>query len=189
MAVGGRKRRDGRGAQRRLPRNVWAKLYQDFYAQVQRYFTTRRVQRADAEDLAMQVFEELGYRQVPRDPDPYIRVMARNMLSRYRRNKIKESAGLRKLLAEAAAKDGTGRPSGRRRASEVQREELEAIAATLSARQLALVRLRFADNLSIAKIALTLGCSRPAVYKRIQRLRRRVSQGSPWRRGRVPARA
>ena len=186
MAVGARKRRDGRGTRRRLPQSVWARFYTDFYPQVERYFTTCRLQRADAEDLAMQVFEELAYRQVPKDPEPYIRAIARNMLSRYRGNKIKESAGLQKLLTEAAAKDGT---SYLLRSEASCRDAIEAIAATLSARQLELVRLRFADDLSIGKIAGRLGCSRPAVYKRIQRLRRRVTQGIPWRRGRVPARA
>lgn len=189
MAVRGRKRRDGHATQRRLPQSAWAKLYADFYPQIERYFATRLRRCADAEDLAMQVFEELAYRQVPRDPEPYVRAMARNMLSRYRRNKVKELAGLHGLLAEAAAKDGTGSLSGQERSEASYRDTVEAIAATLSARQLELVRLRFADNLSVAKIAARLGCSQPAAYKRLQRLRRRVSQGSPWRRGRVLARA
>jgi RNA polymerase sigma-70 factor (ECF subfamily) len=189
MAVRGRKRQAAHGAQHRLPQRLWARLYADFHPQIERYFTTRRVQRADAEDLAMQVFEELGRRRIPRDPEPYIRAIARNVLSRYRRNKIRELAGLHRLLAEAAAKDGAGYLSGQERSEASSRDAVEAIAARLSARQLEMVRLRFADNLSIAKLAVTLGCSQPAVYKRIQRLRRRVSQGSPWRRGRALARA
>ena len=189
MAVRGKKRGAAHGAQRRLPQDVWARLYADFYPQIERYFTTRRVQRADAEDLAMQVFAELAQRKAPMDPEPYIRAIARNMLSRYRRNKVKESAGLHGLLAEAAAKDGTGYLSGQERSEASYRDTVEAIAARLSARQLEMVRLRFADNLSIAKIAVRLGCSKPAVYKRIQRLRKRVTQGIPWRRGRAPARA
>lgn len=188
MAIDGRKRRDGRGTQRRLLQSVWARLYTDFYPQVERYFMTRLPRCADAEDLAIQVFEELGRRKAPKDPEPYIRAMARNMLSRYRRDKVKEAAGLHRLFAEEAAKNPAGCLSGAKPSEASYRATLEAIAATLSRRQLELVRLRFVDDLSIAKIAARLGCSKPAVYKRIYRLRRRVSRGIQAQSGRAPAR-
>jgi RNA polymerase sigma factor (sigma-70 family) len=185
MGADRRTRRDARRAQRRLPKRAWARLYADFHPQVERYFAARVAQRADAEDLAMQVFEELAYRQVPRDPEPYIRAIARNMLSRHRRNRIRESAALGKLLAEVHAEDGT---SHLLRSEESRADQIEAIAATLSARQRELARLKFGDNLSVGRIAVRLRCSQAAVYKRIQRLRRRVNRGIPSRRGRVPAR-
>lgn len=188
MGIGTEKRPDGHRPQCRLPRDLWARLYADFYPRIESYFTARRLQRADAEDLAMQVFEELGRSKAPRDPGAYIRVVARNLLARYRRNKAKESAALRKLLAEEAAKDPAGDLSRQRRSEASYRDMLEAVAGTLSRRQRELLRLRFADNLSIEKIAVRLGCSKPAVYKRIYRLRRHVIRGSQEQLRRAPAR-
>lgn len=188
MGIRGGNRQDGPRAQRRLPAGLWARLYADFYPRIEGYFAARRLQRADAEDLAMQVFEELGRSKTPRDPGPYIRVMARNLLARYRRNKAKEASALHKVLAEEAAKDGTAHLSRQRRSEAAYRETLEAIAAALSRRQRELLRLRFADNLSIEKLAARLGCSKPAVYKRIYRLRKRVIRGSRGQPRRAPAR-
>jgi len=183
MGIRTDKRRDGHRTQRRLAAGLWARLYADFYPRIKGYFAARRLQYADAEDLAMQVFEELGRSKTPRDPGAYIRVMARNLLARHRRDRAKEASALRRLLAEEA-----GDPLRKRRSEASYRDMAEAIAATLLRRQRELLRLRFADNLSIEKIAARLGCSKPAVYKRIYRLRKRVIRGSPGRSGRAPAR-
>ena len=104
MGVRGADRRDGHGVQRRLPRDLWATLYADFYPQIRGYFAARRLQRADAEDLAMQLFEQLGQSKTPRDAEPYIHVVARNLLARYHRNKARRSAALRKLLGRGGCK-------------------------------------------------------------------------------------
>jgi len=92
MGVRGDKRRDGHGAQRWLPARLWARLHADFYPRIEGCFAARVPQGADAEDLAMRVFEELGQGKAPEDPEPYIRAIARSLLSRHRRNKAKESA-------------------------------------------------------------------------------------------------
>ena len=131
-----------------------------------RYFGQRLTDRQEADDLAQQVFEELTHGPTPENPRAYFRAVARNVLARHLRRKEKELRVLREL-SQLAAPD----PLYVEGPSETEREDvLKDMAAALAPERMDLLKWRYLEELSIEEIADRLGCSEPAVHKRLQRI-------------------
>jgi len=142
------------------------KLYREHYPWVSRYFGQRLTDRQEADDLAQQVFEELTHGSTPENPRAYFRAVARNVLARHLHRKEKELRVLRELF-QLAVPD----PLYVEGPSETEHEDaLKDIAAALSPERMDLLKWRYLEELSIEEIADRLGCSEPAVHKRLQRI-------------------
>lgn len=143
-----------------------ARLRQEHYPGVRRYVANRLGDGQEADDLAQQVFEELTRGPTPENPRAYVRAVARNILARHLRRKERELRVLRELL-QLAAPD----PLYLEGPSETERQDvLKDMAAALGPQRMDLLKWRYMEELSIKEIAARLGCSEPAVHKRLQRI-------------------
>lgn len=70
------------------------RLYRDFYPQIKSRFVARVAGEHDAEDLAQQVFAELVGGEATDNPKAYIQAIARNILAKHWRKKVKERVAL-----------------------------------------------------------------------------------------------
>jgi RNA polymerase sigma factor (sigma-70 family) len=179
--LGGRKKRRG-GRPGETPRLAaeGERLYPDLYPQVRSWFVVRMVSEWEADDLAQEVFAQFAPGRIPADSKAYLDAIASKVLARHRRQKAKERAVLRRLLAEAIR---LGRPGeSDRRAETSGAGELdppgsrivEELLAGLPRADAELLRLRFIEGLRVRQIARKVGCSTDAAYKRLQRLIRRL---------------
>jgi RNA polymerase sigma-70 factor (ECF subfamily) len=165
-----------------LPPVKWARLYRDFYPQIRSWFVTKVASEQDADDLAEQVFAELGRGDTPDNPKAYIATVAANALSRYRRRKAKERTVLRRLLMQAmSGHDGQHpheleEPSDDEESSAKRGEMMEEVLSGLPPTQAELLKLRFVAGLRVAQVARRVGCSRDAAYKRLQRIIKRLRE-------------
>ena len=161
----------------RMSKQDWEALFQRHFPEVQRYFVSRGVGRADAGDLAQELYKELARGKVPSEPNTYLLAMARNLLSRYRRRRARERVVLdgysRYCRAEREVVGSCVFGAGSREKDSTDELEqfLKAVADRLPARCAELVELRFRERLSVRQIARRMRCSEEAVWKRLQRLR------------------
>ena len=122
----------------------------------------------------------MGHRDPPEDTQAYVAGVAAKILARYRRQKAKERAVVRKLLLEALRDDGARQVNGRQEVSGTEdslaerREFVEDILNRLKPAERKLLKLRFVEGLRAAEIARRIGCSTEAAYKRIQRTLSRI---------------
>jgi RNA polymerase sigma factor (sigma-70 family) len=168
------KRRDVQAGDRPLSPVVWGRLYGAFYPPVRSGFVAKVASEQDADDLAEEVFARLARAGLTDDPKAHIAGLALSVLRRYRRRRAKEHAALRKLLMEAMrtgeAELERGEPSNDGGFTAEARLIMDELLAGLPAGQVKLLKLRFVDGLRVAEVALRVGCSRAAAYKRIQRI-------------------
>jgi RNA polymerase sigma factor (sigma-70 family) len=128
----------------------------------------------DADDLAEEVFARFARAGPPDDPKANIVRLTSSVLRRYRRRTAKEHAALRKLLTGAMTAGNAELEGGELADDEgVMAEDrltMEDLLAGLSSGRVQLLKLRFVDGLRVGEVALRVGCSRAAAYKRIQRI-------------------
>jgi RNA polymerase sigma factor (sigma-70 family) len=106
-------------------------------------------------------------------PPAYIAAIARNLLARHLREKQKELRAFRRLLDTIGKGDSLEHPGDA--GARTEREDiLNDIATNLPAASMALLRMRFFEDLSPREMAARLGCSEQAVHKRLQRLLQRL---------------
>jgi RNA polymerase sigma factor (sigma-70 family) len=156
--------------------SVLGKLYGDFYPQVRSWFAAKQASEQNADDLTEQVFVELVRGDTPDDPKAYIATIASNVLSQYRRRKVKERTALHRLLAEAIGTNDApqmhepGESSADEELLSKHEAVMEDVLIGLPPGQVELLRLRFVDCLRVAELARRVGRSRDAAYKRLQRI-------------------
>jgi RNA polymerase sigma factor (sigma-70 family) len=155
----------------------WETLYRKYLPKLGSYFAAQGLHPTEAEDLAQDVFQELGHANVPEDPHAYIYAVARNMLSQHRRRAIAERTALGEYGRRVTSDD---RRSGSHTLDAGLSEEaatgegeqvLAMVAARLPAKDAELVILRFIRGLSSKQVAQRMNCSENAVRKRIRKLR------------------
>ena len=141
------------------------------------YFASRGLNSTEAEDLAHDVFQEIGRGKVPEDPNTYIYAIARNILSKHRQRKMAEHAALDEYRRRVTAANGhfashilDAGASGEAPSVEAERILGTAI-AKLPPKDAELVALRFIQGLPVRRVARRMSCSEDAVRKRIERLR------------------
>jgi len=162
----------------RTSKKDWEALLQRYFPVVERYFLSHRVGRADAEDLAQEVFKELARCRVPSEPNTYLRAMARNVLSGYRRRRTREQATMDgysrycKADREAVESHESGKGLPQERSTDQWEQFLKVARDRLPPESVELVELRLREKLSAGEIARRMWCSQEAVWKRWQRLRR-----------------
>jgi RNA polymerase sigma-70 factor, ECF subfamily len=170
----------------RISAQDWETLYRRYFPKLGSYFASQRLSPAEAEDLAHDVFQELGQAKVPEDPRTYIYAIARNILSKHRRHKIAEHAALDEYCRRVTADDGrsVSHTLDARTSQETPTGEAEQIMRTVAARlppkDAELVTLRFLEGLSAKQVAKRMNCSENAVRKHIRKLRtilRRFDRG------------
>jgi RNA polymerase sigma-70 factor (ECF subfamily) len=161
----------------RISAQDWETLYRKYFPKLGGYLAAQRLNPAEAEDLAHDVFEELGRAKVPKDPNTYIYAIARNILAKHRRREIAERAALDEYCRRVTSDGGrsTPDPFDTGRATEALSVEAERILKTVVAKlppkDAELLTLRFMEGLSTKEMAKRVNCSEEAVRKRIERLR------------------
>ena len=162
----------------------WETLYRKHFPKLGGYFASRGLGPADAEDLAQEVFQELGRNRVPEHPNAYIYAIAKNILAKHHRREIAEHVALDEYCRHVISDSGcsaspaldTEPPEGTSTA------EAERILKTITARcppkDAELVALRFIEGLSVRQVAQRIGCSENAISKRIEKLRAILRQFS-----------
>ena len=151
----------------------WAGLYRQFHTHLRCWFASRVATQQDADDLAEEVLAQLSRRLTPDGRKAYVKTAAANALSRYRRRRAMEREALRRFLAGASRAGDSEEPSDDDEAA-ANHKRIEEILHTLPPEQAKLLTLRFVDGLTVAEVALRVGCSREAAYKRLQRIIQRL---------------
>ena len=158
----------------------WESLYHKYFPKLRHYFVSQGLRFVDAEDLAHDVFQELGHGKVPEDPNTYIYAIARNVLFKHRRRKIAEHGVLDEYCRRVTTERGCSashaldtEPSEGTSTAEAERI-LETITARLPPKDAELMTLRFVEGLSIKEVAQRTNRSEDAVRRRIDRLRAAV---------------
>lgn len=166
----------GKRGKARISAQEWETLYRKYLPKLEGYFASRGFDPGEAEDLAHDVFQELGRGKVPEDPHTYIYAIARNILARHRRREIAECAALGEYGRRVTNDD---RCSGSHTLDARLAEEaairgaehiLRMVAARLPPKDAELVTLRFIQGLSVRQVAQRMNCSENAVRKRVRKL-------------------
>ncbi|MCL5282245.1 MAG: sigma-70 family RNA polymerase sigma factor [Planctomycetes bacterium] len=167
----------GERGKARISAQEWETLYRKYLRKLGSYFASQGLHPTEAEDLAHDVFRELGQAKVPEDPKTYIYAIARNILARRRRREFAERAALdeygRRVTSENS--HSTPDPFAAGPATEALSVEAEQILrtaiATLPPKDAELFTLRFMEGLSTKEVAHRMNCSEEAVRKRMERIR------------------
>jgi len=173
------KRRETRSGGETVEPSEWAGLYRQFHTHLRSWFAARVATQQDADDLAEEVLAQLRRRLTPDGRKAYVKTAAANALSRYRRRRAREREALRRLLAGASRAGDTSLTRDSEKPSDddeavANHKRIEEILRTLPPEQAKLLTLRFVDGLTVAEVALRVGCSREAAYKRLQRIIQRL---------------
>ena len=167
----------GDSGQAKISAQDWESLYHKYFPKLRHYFVSQGLRFVDAEDLAHDVFQELGHGKVPEDPNTYIYAIARNVLFKHRRRKIAEHGVLDEYCRRVTTENEhrtyhapDAGPSEEDPTAEVERI-IRTVSARLPAKYAELMALRFSKGLSAKELAPLMNCSEDAVQKRIQRLR------------------
>jgi RNA polymerase sigma-70 factor, ECF subfamily len=161
----------------RISARDWETLYRRYFPKLGSYFASRGLNPTEAEDLAHDVFRELGQAKVPENAKAYIYAIARNLFAQRRRRELAEQDTLAEYLRHAASvhveaqwRDATTDPP-----TEDSREQVERLlgmlADRLSPEDMELVTLRFLEELTTEEVAQRLRCSEEALRKRLERIR------------------
>ena len=155
----------------------WETLYWKYFPKLGGYFASQGLNPTEAEDLAHDVFRELGQAPVPQNRNAYIYAIARNVLAQHRRHKKREQVALEEYRQRVTTDSGssashaldTEPPEG---TSTAEAERIfKIITARCPPKDAELVALRFIEGLSIRQVAQRMGCSENAISKRIEKLR------------------
>ena len=155
----------------------WETLYRKYFPKLGGYFASKGLNSTEAEDLAHDVFQELGRGKVPEDPNTYIYAIARNILARHRRRKIAEHAALdeysRRVTSANRCSGSHTLVTGLSEEAAIGAAEriLKMVATRVPAQDAELVTLRFLEGLSVKQVAQRVNCSENAVRKRLRKLR------------------
>jgi RNA polymerase sigma factor (sigma-70 family) len=158
----------GEKGKARISAQDWETLYRKYFPRPEGYFASKGVHPTEAEDLAHDVFQELGQAKVPEDPKAYIYAIARNIFARRRRREIAEHAALGEYCRRVTSEDAG--PATEALSVEVG-QILQTVLAKLPPKDAELFTLWFMQELSAKEVAQRLDCSEEAVRKRIERLR------------------
>ena len=149
-------------------------LYARYYPSVKRYIAERVDSHQEAEDMAQEVFLAIRERK-PKDPEAYLFKVAGNLVKRYRQKQLKERRAA--AVLDFGDYEATG---GRRRRRRVSAKQWKRILARgdilMSARLREAVQLRFIEGLSCEETARRIGCSKWALYKRLQRAKKLLKE-------------
>jgi RNA polymerase sigma-70 factor (ECF subfamily) len=158
-------------------------LYERHYAAVLRY-AWRRTGADDAEDVTHETFA-VAWRlldQIPVSGElPWLYKVAGNLIRNNGRKAQRDSLAL--ALASFASASA---PEPDHASAVSAREAAQAAMESLGERDRELLRLVAWEGLGPDKIGTVLGCSRPAVYIRLHRLRKRLEvllDESHWQKG------
>jgi len=164
----------------RIAAQDWETLYRRYLPKLGGYFSSQGLNPTEAEDLAHDVFRELGQAPVPQNRNAYIYAIARNILARHRRREIAEHAALDEYCRRVTTDRGCSashaldtEPSEGTSTAEAERI-LKTITARLPPKDAELMTLRFVEGLSIKEVAQRTNRSEDAVRRRIDRLRAAV---------------
>jgi RNA polymerase sigma factor (sigma-70 family) len=164
----------GDSGKARVSAQDWERLYRRYFPKLGGYFASQGLDPGEAEDLAHDVFQELGRAKVPEDPNTYIYAIARNMLAKHRQRKITEHTVLGEYCRRVIADNGPSHvlDAVSKEAPITGAEHiLRTVIARLPPRDGELVTLRFIQGLSVKRVARRMRCSEDAIRKRIERLR------------------
>lgn len=149
-------------------RNALGWLHAKYYPRIKRYIASRIKTIPDAEDLAQGVFLELckGNARYDdhREPEAYLFGMARNLVSRYYRNRKKQpqTVQIETVRELIASYDEHQAPP----VSLTQlRKLLEDATGQLPPKAKEAIRARLIEGLSVKEAARKCGCSTDAFYK------------------------
>jgi len=149
-------------------------LYAKYYRSVKRYIAERVGSDQEAEDMAQEVFLAIRKRK-PKDPEAYIFRVARNLVNRYWHNELEK----RKAAAIPDFGDYEAGGGGRR-IQPVSTKQWKRILARghilMSVKLREAVELRFIEGLSCQETARRIGCSKWALYKRLQRAKKLLKE-------------
>jgi RNA polymerase sigma-70 factor (ECF subfamily) len=169
-----------RGLQNRDP-DAWSKVYEEYFPRVYRYIALRVGDKAEAEDLAGQVFlkalessSSFKWRGIP--VSAWLFRIAHNRVIDYRRT---NKAKLHLPLDESLVSDDVDPVSEAERNVDIS-QVVQAV-KLLTQAQRDVIELRFAGGLSTAEVAKVLGKSQGAVkvlqHSALLALRRKLSAG------------
>lgn len=169
-----------RGLKERDP-NAWASVYEEFFPRIYRYIALRVRDRAEAEDLAGQVFlkalesiSSFKWQGVP--VAAWLFRIAHNQIIDYQRKAAKTKAPL--PLDESLAKDDIDPEEAAEKNLDISR--VVRAMGQLTKAQREVIELRFVGELSTAEVAKILGKSEGAVkvlqHNALANLRRRLSE-------------
>jgi RNA polymerase sigma-70 factor (ECF subfamily) len=152
------------------------RLFAAYYPGIKRYFADHVGSIDDAEDLAEEVFLRFCERtDLPDDPEAYAHTIARNLLSKYHKNRAKRAQAALLQVIERLPNARTTGPRPPRLPIDLV-DELKAIIKSeqiqLPPRTLDAIRLIYVEQLPAREVAGRLGCSTEALYKRLQRARK-----------------
>jgi RNA polymerase sigma factor (sigma-70 family) len=147
--------------------------YVRYYAAIERYISERIGCSQDAEDLAQEALLTVSKRQ-PENPEAYILAVANNLVSRYRQDQLRRRRAAAKLAAA-----GLDLVTGAEGSKPVSVKQLRRLITRrnvgMSARLREAFELRFIERLSCEEAAQRLGCSKWALYKRLQRAKKALT--------------
>jgi len=164
-------------------RRARAILYLKYAPPVRSYIASQVTSVADTEDLVHEVFLQVcwgkGHYDSSRGVKPYIFGIARNMIRRYQREKERSPEtiptdslnGLFPTYHIRESIDPVGRISTKQWKRILPRGEVELSVGLREA-----IELRFIEVLSCEEAARRLGCSKWALYKRLQRANRALKE-------------
>src|SRR3954447_17608150 len=143
-------------------------------------YALRHVDRDGAQEIVPETFLVAGRRlaDVPAKPLPWLLVVARNTIANHRRSHDRRM----RLLAEVARVHHLAEPTPAAEVTALQRAEVLAALAGLTAAEPEALLLVAWDGLEPADAALVAGCSLPAFRLRLFRARRRLETraGPSW---------
>lgn len=170
----------GDSGKARISAQDWEALYRRYFPKLGSYFASQGLNPTEAEDLAHDVFRELGKAPVPQNRNAYVYAIARNILAQHRRHEIAEHAALDEYCRRVTTECGCSashaldtEPSEEAPTAEAERI-LKTITARLPPKDAELMTLRLVEGLSIKEVAQRTNRSEDAVRRRIDRLRAAV---------------
>lgn len=163
----------------RRGRRAFVRLHAKYHSRVKNFIAQNIECPCDVEDVAQNVFLELWKStsrcQVNESVEAYLFGVSRNCIRRYWRSRARRVRTVPIDLACGIAKDlciqDDHNQPGKASAQQL-RKVFEDIVAELPPKAQAAARLRYIDGLPSRKAARRAGCSLPAFWRRLQRVRK-----------------
>jgi len=149
-------------------------LHARYYSNVKRFISRYIACPQDAEDLAEEVLLTVS-KQQPSDTQAYILAVAKNVVNRHRREKLKKRQAVARLTSISLDTDGGTK--GVRPVSKKQiKKPISRRDVRISAKLRKALELRYIEQLSCEDAARRIGCSKWAFYKRFERAKKALKE-------------
>ncbi|MDR3360223.1 MAG: RNA polymerase sigma factor [Bifidobacteriaceae bacterium] len=156
------------GAARR--EREFTRLFTADYPRILAYLLRREAEPETARDIAAEVFRIAWEKDGPLPDAPWLFVTARNLLANSNRSRVR-AAELRQTIINHLTRDSHPGSAPAPPAPSAEEDQVRQILARLPEPQREILTAHYWDGLSGAECAALLGCSIPAVWKRLSRAR------------------